>query len=141
VIVFPKFIKGSVSLAEGGTAPSTEIEVGVICPLFETCPEGQSVKIRFHWVCPGPQNTNLVCQATAFDVIATVHEKIVLVPDGVFAGVSNHTVPGAPCPRGYLIGWVIDSSDRPIKFDGLIGDAVLRESGTALALLDWGNMT
>jgi hypothetical protein len=27
---------------------------------------------------------------------------------------------------------VINTSDRPIKFDGLIGDAVLRTSGSAL---------
>src|SRR6516162_617173 len=40
----------------------------------------------------------------------------------------------APCTGGYLIGWVIDpASDTPIKFYGLIGDAVVRISGTALA--------
>jgi hypothetical protein len=43
-------------------------------------------------------------------------------------------VPAAPCPGGYLIGWVITpTSDTPIKFDGLIGDAVMRPSGTAQA--------
>ena len=37
------------------------------------------------------------------------------------------TVPAAPCTNGYLIGWVISpTNDQPIKFDGLIGDAVLR---------------
>jgi hypothetical protein len=31
-----------------------------------------------------------------------------------------------------LIGWVVDKDDRPIKFDGLIGDAVIRATGTAM---------
>jgi hypothetical protein len=136
VIVFPKFIQGTVTLPEGGTAPRTEIEIGVQCPPGETCAEHQAVKLRLHWVCPGPQqfDAKLICRETDFDVTATVWEKIVLVPDGSFTGVSNHTVPAAPCPRGYLVGWVIrPSDDRPIKFDGLVGDAVIRKSGTAEA--------
>jgi hypothetical protein len=135
VIVFPKFISGTVALPEGGTAPRTELEISVDCPPGVVCPEHQPIKIRFHWVCPGDQNfaDKLICKETDFDVTATVWEKIVLVPDGSFAGVSNHTVPAAPCPSGYLIGWVIDTSDRPIKFDGLIGDAVIRQSGTAVS--------
>ena len=61
-------------------------------------------------------------------------EKIILVPDGSFAGVSTKTVPPAPCPAGYLIGWVITpSSDTPIKFDGLIGDAHLRPGSAGSA--------
>jgi hypothetical protein len=42
-------------------------------------------------------------------------------------------VPAAPCERGYLIGWVIDVLAQPIKYDGLIGEAVIRNSGTAAA--------
>ena len=39
-----------------------------------------------------------------------------------------------PYGSGYLIGYVIDpNTGVPVKFDGLIGDAVLRESGIALA--------
>ena len=62
-----------------------------------------------------------------------------LVPDGTAqngyaTGLPTKTVPAAPCPGGYLIGWVITpTSDTPIKFDGLIGDAVVRTSGTAQA--------
>jgi hypothetical protein len=135
VIVFPKFIRGTVTLPEGGTAPRTEVEIGVVCPPGVVCPEHLPIKIRFHWVCPGDLTfpDKLICPETDFDVTATVGEKIVLVPDGSFAHVSNHTVPAAPCPRGYLIGWVIDTSNRPIKFDGLIGDAVLRQSRTAVS--------
>jgi hypothetical protein len=136
VIVFPKFVKGTVTLPEGGTAPKTEIEIGIVCPEGETCAEHQSVKLLFHWVCPGSQEfaQKLVCKETNFVVTATVFEKIVLSPDGVFTGVTTKTVPAAPCMRGYLIGWVIrPSDDQPIKFDGLIGDAVIRASATALA--------
>ncbi|MFC0553604.1 hypothetical protein ACFFHJ_22150 [Planotetraspora thailandica] len=33
--------------------------------------------------------------------------------------------------RGHLISWVVNTTDRPIKFNGLIGDAVLRNGGGA----------
>ena len=140
VIVFPKFITGTVNLPEGGRAPATELEVGIVCPVGATCPEHQSVKIRFHWVCPGDQSfpDKLICKEVDFDVTASVNEKLVLVPNGVGTadGVGTRFVPAPPCPKGYLIGWVVNTSDRPIKFDGLIGDAVLRTSGTALAAYD-----
>jgi hypothetical protein len=143
VIVFPKFINGSpVYLPEGTPAPATELEIGVVCPKGDVCAEHQPVKIRFHWVC-GTTEANLagsfICQETDFDVTATVFEKIVLVADGTpqdgyASGLPTKTVPAAPCPGGYLIGWVITpTSDTPIKFDGLIGDAVVRPSGTAQA--------
>jgi len=137
VIVFPKFMKGTVTLPEGGTAPMTELEIGIVCPVGETCPEHRQVKMRFHWVCPGFQtfDSKLICREQDFDVIGSVYEKLVLVPNGAGTsdGVGTRFVPPPPCPFGYLIGWVIDTSDRPIKFDGLIGDAVLRVSGTSVA--------
>ena len=150
VIVFPKVIAGTVTLPEGAPAPMTEIEVGVVCPKGVICAEHQPVKIRFHWVC-GTSEYNLagsfICKETDFDVTATVFEKIVLTPNGELAGaygqgLPTKTVPGANCPAsggpgnpgGYLIGWVISpANDRPIKFDGLIGDAVVRPTGTAQA--------
>jgi hypothetical protein len=140
LIVFPKFVRGTVVLPEGGTAPRTEIEVQVDCPVAFTCAEHQSVKIRFHWVCPSSeadQAGSFVCRETDFDVTATVFEKIVFTPDGgptSPSGLPNKVVPVAPCPRGYLIGWVIrPTDDAAIKFDALTGDAVLRASGTAVA--------
>ena len=100
VIVFPKFINaGSVVLPEGGFAPVTELEIGVICPKGVVCAEHQPVKIRFHWVC-GTSEAGLagsfVCAETDFDVTATVFEKIVLVPDGV--SVSSRFLP-TPSPN------------------------------------------
>ena len=129
-------------LPEGAPAPATELEIGVVCPKGVTCAEHQPVKIRFHWVC-GTSEANLagsfICQETDFDVTATVFEKIVLVPDGTpqngyATGLPTKTVPAAPCPGGYLIGWVITpTSDTPIKFDGLIGDAVVRPGSRGAA--------
>jgi hypothetical protein len=113
--------------------PQTEIEVGVVCPAGATCPADQSVLIMFHWVCPGSGGLfGSVCRETDFAVTATVNEKAVFSPDGVsYDGVTNKVVPAADCPRGYLIGWV--ASGGPIKFDGLIGDAVIRMSSTAVS--------
>jgi hypothetical protein len=136
VIVFPKFMKGTFALPEGGTAPATELEIGIVCPEGVICSEHQSVKIRFHWVCPGFQTfeSKLICREQDFDVTGSVYEKLVLVPNGAGTsdGVGTRFVPPAPCPLGYLIGWVINTNDQPIKFDGLIGDAVLRISGTSV---------
>ncbi len=135
VIVFPKYVKGTVSV-DGAPAEKTEIEVGVVCPKGATCAEHQSVKLRFHWVCPATQdfNTKFICKENDFDVFTSVNGKVVFDPDGVtIAGSAPVTVPAAPCPAGYLIGWVINpANDQPTKFDGLMGDAVIRGSGTAV---------
>jgi len=133
VIVFPKFINApAVPLEDGGTAPASALKIGVVCPKGATCSSDQVVTIRFHWVC-GASAANTVCQETNFDVTATVFEKIILVPDGTpedgyKTGLPTKSVPAAPCPGGYLIGWVIDpATDQPVKFDGLIGSADLRD--------------
>jgi hypothetical protein len=135
VIVFPKFVQGTVALPEGGTIPISVLKISVVCPKGVTCAEHQLVKIRLHWVC-GTSEANLagsfICQENNFDITATVFERIVLVSDGsppnfYGSGLPTKTIPEAPCSRGYLIGWVISpATDGPIKFDGLIGNAVLR---------------
>src|SRR6516165_2838037 len=85
VIVFPKFVQGTVALTEGGRAPINVLKIGVVCPKGVVCPEHQPVKIRLHWVC-GTTEANLagsfICQENDFDITATVFEKIVLVSDG-----------------------------------------------------------
>src|SRR5262245_8402173 len=135
VIVFPKYVKGTVSVG-GAPTEKTEIEVGVVCPQGVTCAEHQSVKIRFHWVCPSDQafEHKFICKENDFDVFTSVNGKVVFDPDGVtIAGSNPVTVPAAPCQKGFLIGWVINpANDQPIKFDGLIGDATIRPSGTAI---------
>jgi len=143
VIVFPKFTQGAVALPEGGPgAPITELEIGVVCPKGQVCPEHMPVKIRFHWVCGTTEAdiaNSFICKETDFDITATVWEKIVLTPNGEAAGfygagLPTKFSPGAGCPNGggYLIGWVITpASDTPIKFDALIGDAHLRPGGVS----------
>lgn len=36
-----------------------------------------------------------------------------------------------PQAGGYVVEWIIDMNDRTINFDGLIGDAVVREPNGA----------
>jgi hypothetical protein len=128
VIIFPKFSNFSPVSVDGAVLPRTEIEIGAVCPAGLICPEHQSVKVRFHWVCPGDQTvlSKFVCQETDFDVVLSVNGKLAFSADGTPINSNSPTVPQPNCPNGYLIGWVINTSDQPIKFDGLIGDAVLR---------------
>jgi hypothetical protein len=131
VIVFPKFVKGTVTV-DGVTAAQTEINIGARCPRDATCPEPEQVRITFRWVCPGSQDiaTMYVCKETGFDITLPVNGKATFNPENLPLPGNTRTS-GAPCPRGYLIGWVIDDFRRPIKYDGLVGDAVLRDSSAA----------
>jgi hypothetical protein len=143
VIIFPKFINAprvhvdvSATNPAGIAMPRTEIEVGAVCPplnLFARnlvgCAEHQAVKIRFHWVCPGFEgHDSNICREEDFDVVMSINGKTVFAADGQpINGNSPTTVFAPPCPRGYLIGWVIRTQDdAPIKFDALIGNAVIR---------------
>jgi len=135
LIVFPKFINAAPVLTGGDLAvlPRTEIEIGVVCPPGTTptttvCQEHQTIKIKFHWVCPGSDdiNTKLICPETDFEIFASVNGKLAFSADGTPINSNSPRVPAPPCRNGYLIGWVVDNADRPIKWDGLIGDAVLR---------------
>jgi len=138
-IVFPKFIKGSV-VVDGGTSPATEIPIHVRCPLElnDTCSADEQVRLRFHWICPGSQSlqSSFICQGTGFEATVRMNGTILITPD-------NLTIPGgntvaarpAPCPRGYLIAYVINEVGHPIKFDALDGIETLRESGAAESLV------
>jgi hypothetical protein len=117
--------------------------------------EGLRVKIRAHWVCPAAQDINkkFICRETDFDLYTTVFGTVSFNPANVGAGnfpvasgsaatgvnapptvfsptVTAQRVPAPPCPQGYLIAWVVNPSDQPIKFDALIGDAVIRDPDT-----------
>jgi hypothetical protein len=140
VIVFPKFVNQDRVTVDGiADLARTEIEIGAVCPhrksadlsteIFDICAEHQSVKVRFHWVCPANQafESKQVCKQTDFDVTLTVWGKLAFAADGRPINANSPRVPAAPCARGYLIGWVINpANDQPVKFDGLIGDAVIR---------------
>jgi hypothetical protein len=130
VIIFPKFINKPAVLTAGDAVllPRTEIEVGSICPVGALCAEHQTVKIHFHWVCPGVDdvNTKFVCPETDFEIFVSVNGKLAFSANGQPINSNSPRVPAAPCANGYLIGYAVDNFDRPIKWDGLIGDAVLR---------------
>jgi hypothetical protein len=136
VIVFPKFVAAQVHV-DGNlatTIPQTEIELGAVCPPAYVngggaCPEHQPIKVRMHWVCPGAEAVNSnICPESDFDVFLSVYGKVAFSADGIAINSNSPPlVPPAPCMRGYLIGWVIDpANDLPVKFDGLIGNAVIR---------------
>jgi hypothetical protein len=142
VIVFPKFVTGTVSV-EGVTTPKTEIELGAVCPNGQVCPEHQQIKVRFHWVCPGSDDITFkyICNSTDFDIFLTVDGKAVFNPELIrlTGDLAQPTVrrpgfnaDGTPCTKGYLLGYVINTSDQPIAYDGLIGDAVLRVDSAAV---------
>ncbi|TMD72869.1 MAG: hypothetical protein E6I81_06380 [Chloroflexi bacterium] len=140
VLVFPKFIRGTYAdpFVTGQTAQArTELEISVVCPKDATCGANQAVRLRAHWVCPG-SSTNPICAETSFDLETTVGGTLYFNPEGVVvvAGVltanafpsnATTTIPLPPCDRGYLIVWAIDGNDTAIKFDGLIGDGILRD--------------
>jgi hypothetical protein len=139
VIVYPKVINslfngGSLLNVDGNLVSQTEIELGVVCPpnviaAGFTCTEHLPIKVRMHWVCPGAEGVNSnICQEEDFDVWLSINGKVVFSADGTpINSNSPPLVPAPPCARGYLIGWVISPvNDLPIKFDGLIGNAVIR---------------
>ena len=140
VLVYPKFIRGTFAdpFVTGQTAQArTELEISVVCPKDATCEANQAVRLRAHWVCPG-SSTNPICPEASFDLETTVGGTLYFNPEGVVvvAGVitanafpsnATTTIPLPPCDRGYLIVWAIDGNDTAIKFDGLIGDAILRD--------------
>jgi hypothetical protein len=143
-IVYPTWMTGTGKVVvDGVTLPQTEIELGAVCPIGVLCPEHDAIRVRFHWVCGGDDkiDNKYVCPSTGFDVFLTVDGKAVFDPDNIaITGSQFHhvslpplNIDGTPCTRGYLIGYVVDTSDRPIKYDGLIGDAVIRNSATAVA--------
>jgi hypothetical protein len=152
VLVWPKFVTGTVPVFAGTAgafnAAKTVIELGAICPAAAApCTDNQTIHVHLHWVCPGVQvgEEPSVCPETDFTVPITFGTssagKITFNPGsgtGTITGPSpsdyngSTIVPIAPCPRGYLIGYAVDNEDRPVKFDGLIGDTVQRSWGTDL---------
>ena len=120
VLVFPKFIKGTVTV-DGVPTPQSVFEISVICPAGALCTAGQKVQMKAEWICPG--NAKGICKEIDFPLSTTVNGTVVIDPSKT--GIT------APCPLGFLLVWVVNAANQPIKFDGLIGDAVLRHSGVS----------
>jgi len=134
VIVFPLQIPGLVTV-DGFTAPVSHFEVGVVCPTGVVCPQQDKIKIHFHWVCPqATESSSEFCPETDFDTTTTVGGKLVFNSAGVLdaAEGDNFLAPVPPClssvnhGTGFLIAWVVNTSDQPIAFDGLIGNGLIR---------------
>ena len=136
VLVFHKFIRGTYNdfVNQQTVQARTEIEISVRCPEGAACTKDTVVRMRAHWVCPG-------CTETSFDLKTTVNGSLYFNPEGVtvlgnlvtanaFPNNATTTIAVPNCPRGYLIVWVINDQGQAIKYDGLIGDAVLREGTT-----------
>jgi hypothetical protein len=127
VIVFPEFIRGTV-IVDGAIRARNEIEVRARCPNGAVCAENEPLRVRFHWVCPGREDitSKNVCTESDFDVVLPVNGKASFNPEDPNL-MENGVGSIAPCPTGYLIGWAISpATQRPIKYDGLTGSAVLR---------------
>jgi hypothetical protein len=149
VIIFPKFINGTF---EG--EPKSYFEISVTCPRKNpdgSCAlaEKSPVKLKAHWVCPGTQDftEKFVCAETDFNLFTTLFGTLVFSPSNVNIGntpafpTSPLTpsaggivrVPAPPCDQGYLIAWVVNNNDQPIKYDALVGDAVIRDTNGAVS--------
>ena len=153
VLVFPKCITGTVNIGTATLpvpAPKSSFEISVTCPADTRCAEFSRVKLLAHWVCPASQDGffKFICQEADFELFTTVKGTVWFNPENVASALSpsltggpapvgNATnpapiVPAPPCDFGYLIVWVISADDannpRAISFNGLIGNAVIRES-------------
>ena len=139
VVVFPLYIQGYAASDGGsGAAALSTFEVSVRCPNGYSCPDFTDVDIHFHWVCPVLSQ----CEERDFTLNTTVNGTVVFDANGNCEPTQNAnnffdtcgSIPPPPCERGFLIGWVVNESGQPIKFDGLLGDAVLRQDGLTSAV-------
>src|SRR6267143_6920754 len=121
-----------------------------------TLPGYPNVTIKGHWVCQGDQGpeTPGICHETDFTFNTTVNATVYLTSEcladrttGLPAGCVNQangrytSIPRPPCdqfdvPPGsgnffdnevYLILWMVNANSQAIKWDGLTGDAILRQ--------------
>jgi hypothetical protein len=158
IIVYQKFQRGFVTVDAGlpgqSVQPRSLIELGATCPTDDTTcgVDIKVVRVNFHWVCPPQPDVSGnqfaatgggVCVENDFFVNLTVNGKVWFSPEGgtTSGDLPGQIVPQAPCNRGYLIGFVtnigrlegdstavFEDTDRPIRFDGLIGDAIMRNT-------------
>jgi hypothetical protein len=133
VLVFYKFEAGndepvSILTPDQGIVPQNAFQVTVTCPNGSMCPtSGQTVRLKGHWVCAGD------CSENDFHVSATVNGTILFDTGNIYyslnprpAGAVFVTPP--TCAEGYLILWVVNDLDQAIKFDGLMGHEVIRDT-------------
>jgi hypothetical protein len=138
VLVFPSVHTGTVLTPDRGVQPITTFEISALCPKDQDCsvlpiengnPFG-TVRLRAHYVCGG--DAKGVCLETDFNLKTTVNGTL------AFSAEDFPTPPNCPSNTleeeaggGYLIVWAVDVNGNAISFDGLIGDEVIRGSGSS----------
>ena len=145
VLVFPKFVRGTVQVGSTtGPAPQAIVEprsafeISVTCPSNNggPCAEGSAVKMLARWICPGTQDPSFICRDVDFELRTTVKGTIWFNPENAGSRTASTVVPRPPCQRGWLIVWVVSPDDasnpRAIKFDGLLGNATLRNARNSI---------
>jgi hypothetical protein len=140
VLVFPKFVAG---LLDTVGPPRSSFEISVVCPRGRVCTEfSDVVRLKAVWVCPGEQGSEdkRICHGTDFPLTTTVkgtlwfnpeNSPLALSPGAApapGAGIVSPLVPTPPCQRGFLVVWAVNQFGQPISFNGLIGNAVIRDS-------------
>ena len=127
LIVFPKFHAGLI----GNGLAQTTFEIGVVCPDGAVCPQGQFLNIKLQWVCPAAaQGAAGFCQSQDFLLRTTINGKLEFDAAGRLTvgpfDLNGGIIPKPQCDAGFLIAYAVNSVGQPIKFDGLIGEEVLR---------------
>ena len=158
VLVFPKFIRGTVSSPDqvnnpANGLPRSMFQISVVCPTgvdcFNTPPNISLVTLKAHWVCPpDAADVTSTCNETDFHLYASVWGTVLFNPENLsndrsVTGQNRNNVMTPPCKEGYLIAWVVDNdvNDNAIKFDGLIGGAVIRSNDLVVGGVALSNST
>jgi len=148
VLVFPLFETGTV-VQDGVIVPKTQIEISITrCPggsTVDSCTTDFAEDVNLHadWVCGASPFVFQVCAEADFTLESTPKGTILINPENIGTPCPAlpatqtpgciQSVPTPPCTQGYLIVWVVDDNEAPIKFDRLIGDAVIREHPNGMA--------
>jgi hypothetical protein len=113
VLVFPMF----------QTGPGvTTFTISVTCPTGVICLLHQRFNLKAEWVCPAiPIGSPTACATRDFALSTSVTGTLTFTPG------TGGAIPPPPCNQGYLLVWVIDILENAIKFDGLVGKAVIRQ--------------
>src|SRR6267143_1389898 len=90
VLVFPKFIRGTVGTEEGVGIPRSEFRISVVCPRGADCSllpnfgPGPRVSLRGRWVCPGdPTKPTDFYHEQDFDLHTTVNGTLYISARGL----------------------------------------------------------
>jgi hypothetical protein len=143
VLVFPKWHTGTITTVEPFAVqlPRTEFEISAVCAKgaegtsCETLEGHPVVNLMAHWVCAGSENLEDLnrCRERDFTIATTVNGTVYFSPeDASLLGPRATAVPPPPCDEGYLIVWAIDQFGKAIAYDGLIGDAILRDQNVPI---------